>query len=102
MALNYTNPGDRNKIGVRSEVVQESKLTRKMDMKNMKKLQEKLAEGMTEVKASQAEMKTNQAIMKADQDEMKTGLTDEIKSVQDKLIKDLQNMKASQDELKTG
>ena len=48
----------------------------------MKKLLEKLVEGITEMKASQAEMKANQ-------NEMKTGLTNEIKSVQDKLTKDM-------------
>ena len=60
-----------------------------MDMDGMKKLLEKLAEGITEVKASQAEMKTeltevkaSQAEMKTPQDKMKTGLSEEIKSIQ--------------------
>ena len=38
--------------------------------------------------------------MKTSQDEMKTGLSDEIKSVQDKMTQNIQDMKTSQNEMK--
>ena len=71
-----------------------------MDMENMKKLLEKLSEGISEVKASQAEMKTGLSDeissfkrnrfkdMKERQNMLKTGWSDEIKSVQDKTTQD--------------
>ena len=75
-----------------------------MDMDGMKKLLEKLAEGITEVKASQAEMKASQAEIKTSQDEMKTGLSNEIKSIQDQLTREmkeeLQGLSAAQDVMK--
>ena len=96
---------------------EELMLTKRMDMKNMRKLVEKSAKGIKEVKTSQDEMKTSQAEMKIRQDEMKirqdemktsqvemkirqdemkTGLSDEIKSVYDKLS---QGMKGGQNKL---
>ena len=60
-------------------------LTRRMDIKNMKKLLERLAEGMKEMKTGLTEVKTSQV-------EMKTGLSDEIRSVQDKLTQDMKEV----------
>ena len=44
-----------------------------MDLGNMKKLLEQLAEGIKEEKTSQAEMKTGLTEVKTSQNEMKTG-----------------------------
>ena len=54
-----------------------------MDMENMWTFLEKVAEGTTEVKISQ--------------DEMKTRLSDEIKSVQAEMKEELKGMSAAQD-----
>ena len=54
-----------------------------MDMENMKKLPEGMVEGMKGIKTELTEVKTSQA-------EMKTGLTDEIKSVENKLTGDIE------------
>ena len=67
-----------------------------MDMENMRKLLEELAEGIKEVKTSQYEMKISQAEMKSSQGEMKARFIDKIMSVQDKLTQD---MKEGQNEL---
>ena len=53
------NPEDQNNLVSGVGLFEELMLTRRMDMENIRKLLEKLAKGIQEVKTSQDEMKTN-------------------------------------------
>ena len=84
MTLNCTNPKDRNILASEAGI-KELRLTRKMDMENMRKLLEALAEGIEKVKTSQDEMKEGQNKLTHDMKEGQNKLTQDMKEGQDKL-----------------